>query len=116
MYRVEETALVLEVIMAFKDYIMSIEINEPDNPKILLPNKVDMFSKVTAEFVDITEGMNTSFKYFKKLIDCLPLKVNWPSARQWIVNMIEKFINDKIIDAENLIIDYVGISLIRLST
>ena len=105
--KVEETALVFEVIMAFKELIEATEIPESEDIVTQLKTKVVLFEKVTSEFVEMTEGMATCIKYFKALVGCLPRDATWAKVKPWYIGMIEKFINDKIIDAEKLIVDYV---------
>lgn len=93
--------------MAFKDLIEATEIPETEDISSQLKTKVDFFQTVTSQFVEITEGMATCLRYFKALIACIPRAASWTRTKPWIIGMIEKFINDKIIDAEKLIIDYV---------
>lgn len=97
--------------MAFKELIVATEIPETEDISSQLKTKVDMFQTVTSQFVEITEGMSTCLKYFKALIRCIPREATWSRTKPWILGMIEKFINDKIIDAEKLIIDYVDQNL-----
>lgn len=103
--------------MSFKDYLASIELMEIDDVTKILPGRIEIFEKVTSEFIDISESLKTCFKYFNELTNCLRRKgrqVSWQSAKTWICEMIDKFITDKIIDAEKLIIENVGLPYARL--
>lgn len=93
--------------MAFKDLIEATEIPDTEDTGSQLRTKIELFQKVTSEFVEITEGMSTCIKYFKAFIACVPREAIWSRTKPWVIGMIEKFVNDKIIDAEKLIIDYV---------
>lgn len=93
--------------MAFKELVEATDIAETEDIATLLKAKVDLFQRVTSEFVEITEGMGTCIKYFKTLISCIPRDAKWTKAKPWVNSMIEKFVNDKIIEAEKLIIEYV---------
>lgn len=110
--KTEETALVLEVIMSFKEYLTSIELLEADDVAKMLPSRIEIFEKVTSEFIEITESLKTCFRYFNELTNCLRGKgrqVLWQNAKNWMCEMIDKFVTDKIIDAEKLIIENVQV-------
>ena len=102
----EETAFVLEVIRSFKEFLANIDISLTDDARRVLTTKVDVFKKVTAEFVETSEAMENWFKYINSIIACLPNRVHWPDAKGWLESMADKFISDKIIDAETFIIDF----------
>jgi translation initiation factor 2B subunit (eIF-2B alpha/beta/delta family) len=102
----EETALVLEVIRSFKEFLENTELSANEDASRALRTKVEFFKKVTSEFVETTEAMENWFKYINSIIVCLPARVDWPDARAWILKMVDKFIMDKIIDAEAFIIEF----------
>lgn len=108
--KTEDVKLILLVINVFKDYLLSTELQKSEVR--LLQRKLETFKKLTSEFCEITEPLEAYFKHMNSLIVKIREfpDLDWAVSKKWIEEKVEKFVADKVFDAQPIIIEYVRLA------
>lgn len=78
-----------------------------------LEKKIKLYQEVCREFDEGSEGLETAFKNVFFSLSCLPIDVKSKNARNWLIKQIDKFISEKIVDAETFIRHHVSTASLK---
>lgn len=106
-----ETKLVLSAMTALKEHLKEWECPENDSIRKALQDTILTFKEICKEFEEGGEGLDTAFTNIFNSLKLLPSDATTKTTVDWLIQVIDEFINLKIIDCDKFMQEHVSIRL-----